>query len=362
MAQEISVIMSVYNAEKYLLESVNSILNQEEVDFQLIIVNDGSTDNSINILSQIEQQDERVLVINQDNMGLAVSLNTAINISTGEYIARMDADDIADSKRLLKQLNFLKENRNTGIVGSYVHVFGDGKTRVWKYPLNNNECDVALLFLNPLAHPAVMFRRSVIDDIGLYDLSFEYDQDYELWARASGSHGISNIPATLLKYRIHNNQMGSVYSKIERVESQKRTQLFLLRGMGLNPSEDDMEDHLLLSNAYRLEFEMVNNYGGLSRTAKWIREIVEMNKMTRRYDDSLLRHRLYLQYNSLCLYMANKGLNVFTDFKITANYLGINTFNLTLWLSCLLKLGRKEHIVIYNQINRIKNFIRNGVN
>lgn len=361
MAQEISVIMSVYNTEKYLLESVNSILNQEEVDFQLIIVNDGSTDNSINILSQIEQRDERVLVINQDNRGLAVSLNTAINISTGEYIARMDADDIADSKRLLKQLNFLKENRNTGIVGSYVHVFGDGKTRVWKYPLNNNECDVALLFFNPLAHPAVMFRRSVVDDIGLYDLSFEYDQDYELWARASGSHGISNIPDILLKYRIHNNQMGSVFSKTERVESQKRTQYHLLKGMGLNPTKDDMEVHLFLSNAYRLEFEMVINYDELVKAAKWITEIVEMNKITKRYGDYVLRNRLYLQYISLCLFMADKGLNVFTYFKVTANYLGMNPFNLTLWLSCLLKFGRKEQILIYNQINRIKKFIKNGI-
>ena len=358
MAQEISVIMSVYNAEKYLLESVTSVLSQEDVDFQLIIVNDGSSDNSINILSLIEEQDERVVVINQDNMGLAASLNTAINISTGEYIARMDADDIADSKRLSKQLNFLKKNRNTGIVGSYVHVFGDGKERVWKYPINNNECDVALLFLNPLAHPAVMFRRSVVDDIGLYDLSFEYDQDYELWARASSSHRISNIPDILLKYRIHNNQMGSVFSKTARIESQKRTQYLLLKGMGLNPSEDDMEVHLLLSNSYRLEFDMVINYDGLVKAAKWITEIVEMNKTTKRYDDYILRNRLHLQYNSLCLFMADKGMNVFTYFKVTSNYLGINPFNLTLWLSCLLKLGRKEHILIYNQINRIKKIIQ----
>jgi hypothetical protein len=149
---------------------------------------------------------------------------------------------------------------------------------------------------------------------------------------------------------------------MERVESQKRTQLFLLRGMGLNPSEDDMEVHLMLSNAYRLEFDMVIDYDRLTKSAHWITKIVEMNNKTKRYDDFALRHRLYLQFHSLCLYMANKGLNVFANFKITANYLGINALNLTLWLSCLLKLGRREHILIYNQINRIKDFIRNGVN
>lgn len=361
MTPTVSVIMSAYNAEKYLLESVNSILRQEGVDFQVIIVNDGSTDNTAGLLEQIKNSDSRVTVINQENKGLASALNTAIQISKGEYIARMDADDIADSKRLAKQLDFLEKFKDVDIVGSYVEAFGDSKVRVWTFPETKEDCDAALLFLNPLAHPAVMFRRRIIADIGYYDLSFNYDQDYELWARASASHGISNINKVLLKYRIHGNQMGSVFSKAERVNSQKRTQLFLLKEMGLNPSKEDMVTHLLLANAYRLEFEFAGNYNTLKRVSLWVKKIAETNRKTKRYNDLALKKRLYTQYHSLCLYMAGEGMSVYSEFRVTANYLGLNTINPTLMISCLLRFGRKNHLVLYNLSNKLKNIIRNVV-
>jgi glycosyltransferase involved in cell wall biosynthesis len=252
MTPLISVIISAYNADKYLLESVNSILKQESANLELIIINDGSTDNTPVLLNQIKESDSRVRIINQENKGLASSLNRGIQISKGDYIARMDADDIAVSSRLSSQLDFLENVKDIDIIGSYVEAFGDSKVRIWAFPETKEDCDAALLFLNPLAHPAVMFRRRILEDIGLYDLSFNYDQDYELWARASASHGISNLKNVLLKYRIHGNQMGSVFSKAERTNSQKRTQLFLLNEMGLTPSDEEMEIHLILANAYRL--------------------------------------------------------------------------------------------------------------
>lgn len=362
MLAEISVIMSAYNAASYLLESITSILNQQGVDLELIIINDGSTDSTSSILDQIEKKDKRVKIVNQENKGLAESLNLAISISKGKYIARMDADDIAHPKRLLVQLNFLNSFKDIDIVGSYVKAFGDSKVRTWKYPLNKSECDVALLFLNPLAHPAVMFRKSVINNIGFYDLSYNYDQDYELWARASHSHGIANIPSNLLNYRIHKDQMGSIFSKSQRVESQKRTQLSLLKIMGLNPSEEDMEIQLILSNAYRLEFEIECSGDLLEKISKWIKEIVEKNNTIKRYNDFALRHRLHTQYHALCLYSASIGLSVFSKYKDTAVYLQVNSFNLPLFISCFLKLGRKEHIAIYNRVNQFKGLLKHVFN
>jgi len=362
MPTEISVIMSVYNAESFLLESINSILNQRGVDFELIIINDGSTDSTNFILDQIEKKDKRVKIVNQENKGLAESLNLAISISKGKYIARMDADDIAHPKRLLVQINFLNSFKDIDIVGSYVKAFGDGKFRTWKYPTYKAECDVALLFLNPLAHPAVMFRKTVINNVGLYDLSYNYDQDYEFWARASNSHGISNISTCLLNYRIHKDQMGSIFSKSQRIESQRRTQLYLLKIMGLNPSEEDMEIQLILSNAYRLEFEIEFSDDLLEKVAKWIREIVGKNNITKRYDNFALRHRLHTQYHALCLYSGNKGLTVFSKYRDTAVYLQVNSLNIILFISCFLKLGRKEHIAIYNRINQFKGLLKNVSN
>lgn len=357
----ISVIMSAYNADKYLLESVNSILNQDFADFELIIVNDGSVDNTAALLKLIEDSDNRVRVISQENRGLASALNTAFQLSTGEYIARMDADDIADSTRLAAQLDFLEKFTDVDIVGSYVEAFGDSKVRVWTFPITKEDCDAALLFLNPLAHPAVMFRRRITTDIGSYDLSFNYDQDYELWARASASHGIANLNKVLLKYRIHRNQMGSVFSKAERTNSQKRTQLFLLNEMGLNPSDADMEIHLMLANAYRLEFEFTGDYNTLKNVSLWVKKIADTNRTTQRYNDLALRKRLYTQYQSLCLYMANNGFNVYKEFKMIGKYLGLNPSNPALMISCLLRIGRTEHLVLYNLSNKFKNIIRNGL-
>ncbi|MBM3400855.1 MAG: glycosyltransferase [Bacteroidetes bacterium] len=361
MTPLISVIMSAYNADKYLLESVASILNQEYANFEFIIVNDGSVDNTSVLLKQIKESDSRVRIIDQENKGLASSLNTAIQISKGEYIARMDADDIANSTRLSTQLEFLNRFKDIDILGSYVEAFGDSKVRVWTFPETKEDCDVALLFLNPLAHPAVMFRRRIIDDTGLYDLSFNYDQDYELWARASASHGISNINKVLLKYRIHGNQMGSVFSKGERTNSQKRTQLFLLNEMGLTVSDEDMEIHLLLANAYRLEFEFAGNYDILKKVSLWIKKITETNRRTNRYNDLALRKRLYTHYHALCLYLADNGFGVYKEYKVIANYLGFNAINLTLMISCLFRSGRKEHLVLYNLSYKLKNIIRNVV-
>lgn len=350
----ISVIMSAYNAEKYLNQSVNSILNQKDVTLELIIINDGSQDKTLSILNDIASTDDRVKIIDKQNEGLSVALNIGIIASKGEYLARMDADDIADLNRLSRQAALLDCNNDIDILGTFVNVFGDGKKRIWKFPVNKEDCKVALLFMNPIAHPTVMFRRKVIENIGLYDKSFSYDQDYEYWARASAQHGISNLSLPLLNYRIHKNQMGSVYSKYERIESQKRTQLFLLNGLGFYPSDEEMELYLKLANCYRLEFDMPVDLLILRKVRFMINKMINANKNTHRYYELALVERCMIQYQSLCLYSAHFGVSVYYEFKKLAESLGQKRKNWLLFSSCILKFGRKEHLFFYNILNRLK--------
>lgn len=220
MKPEISVVLSVFNAEKYLKSCVDSILCQSFHNFELIVINDGSTDNSLNILKQYQENDRRIILVSQSNQGLSSSLNLGIALSKSEICARIDADDVAENSRLQKQFNFLNENPNISVVGSWIKIFGEGCIpRVWKNPLSPSEIYLTLFVKNPLFHPSVMFRKSRVLAAGGYDSSVPYDQDYDLWLRMSkNGDQFANIPQVLMHYRIHKEQMGAIFQPNTRID------------------------------------------------------------------------------------------------------------------------------------------------
>lgn len=199
---KISVIMSVYNCEKYLKQSVDSILNQSYKDFEFIIINDGSTDRSREILESYK--DDRIRLFNNKNKGLTKSLNEAIRYSNGKYIARMDADDISLPERFKKEINFLDSNRDIVMCGTWADFIDEnGKLlREFKRPVTDKEIKREIIFHNPFIHPSVMMRKTVFNEIGFYDESFRYAQDYELWTRIVTKFKTANIPEKLLEYRL----------------------------------------------------------------------------------------------------------------------------------------------------------------
>lgn len=218
----VSVILPVYNAEKFILESVNSILSQTFSDFELIIVNDGSTDNSQSVLEKIS--DPRVILINQENAGLAASLNRGLSIAKGEYIARQDNDDISFSQRLEKQVNFLKSNKHIDLVGTWAEIIsekGQATGRFHKHPSDPVGLKFHLLFNNPFVHSSVMFRGDVIAKTGNYSTDPSIFEDYNLWSRMARITGISNLPEVLLKYReVHSGMSKSATDYDARVKKQ----------------------------------------------------------------------------------------------------------------------------------------------
>lgn len=207
----ISVILPVYNGERYLPEAVESILSQTFSNFEFIIINDGSTDNTGPILDQYQQQDARIKLCTQANQGLIASLNTGCSMSRGRYIARMDADDISLPERFERQVEFMEEHKDIGILGSRVDfIDADGKyQKTWQLPLRPAVVRWSLLFGCVVAHPSVLMRNEVIAELGYYRMQALHIEDYDLWTRALAITNIANLPEVLVKRRTWNKNVTS---------------------------------------------------------------------------------------------------------------------------------------------------------
>ena len=220
---QVSILMPVYNAKNYLKESIESILNQTFSNFEFIIIDDASNDGSLVIIDFYKQRDSRIKVFsNPCNLGIIDNLNKGIqNIST-DYIARMDADDIAFPDRIEQQIKFLEENPNISVLGTNM-IQIDHNSKIIKPIILSSESLLIkwnLFFWNPIAHPTVMIRSSLIEDIGGYNKNFLHIEDYELWLRASEKYDFYNLNKVLLYYRVHSTNI-SVSFENEQIESFK---------------------------------------------------------------------------------------------------------------------------------------------
>lgn len=204
----ISVIMSVYNAEKYLVKAIKSTLTQSLGDFEFIIIDDNSQDKSADIISEFAQKDQRIKYIkNKENRGLTYSLNKALGLTQGNYIARMDADDISHPNRLERQYGYLQNNQEISLVGTTAYNIDENGEVISErnVPLTYENIKEKIKMVNPIIHPSVMFKKEDILAIGGYNEKFKKVQDYELWFRiiANGLK-VENLEDRLLYYRVNN--------------------------------------------------------------------------------------------------------------------------------------------------------------
>ena len=197
-----SVIMSVYNGEQFLKQAIESILVQTLPNFEFIIINDGSTDRTGEILEHFI--DRRIVRINQDHSGLTRALNRGLLAARGDYIARIDADDMAQPDRLEKQLSFLRNNPDVMLAGSNCHNIDSNGTilSTTDFPCENAHIKWRLLFHNCIPHSSVMFCKDEIMKLGGYDNAITCAQDYDLWLRVAEKYGIANLKEPLALYRI----------------------------------------------------------------------------------------------------------------------------------------------------------------
>lgn len=237
---KISVVMPVYNAEKYLKEAIDSILNQTFTNFEFIIINDGSTDCSEEIVKSYT--DSRIVYLkNNGNKGLVYTLNRGLNLARGEYIARMDSDDIAMPDRFRKQVAYLDKNSRVGICAMGIEYFGEMSGKRY-FSDRSEEISVDLMFQCALCHPTVMIRKSMlINNCLAYDPSYEKAEDYRLWCQAITKLEIVTLKEVGVKYRIHKNQVTQKFNSIQ-MEASNRVRTEYLKDLEITVSEEEMVD------------------------------------------------------------------------------------------------------------------------
>ena len=201
----VSVVMPAYNAEKYISEAIESILGQTFENFELIIIDDGSTDDTLRIINKYSQADERIAVLKNDrNLGVSRTTNKGIEVARGKYIAIMNADDVSLPERLEKEFRFLEENPEVGIVGGTMLVVSAGGRVLGdrRYYIRDEEIRKHIFRFSPFSHPTVMIRKAVLEKSGLYDPYYKSAGDYELYFRIGMHAKFANLKDRLVRYRI----------------------------------------------------------------------------------------------------------------------------------------------------------------
>lgn len=200
---KLTVILPVYNGQEYLAEAIESVLSQSFSDFEMIVINDGSSDDSGEIINKFD--DSRIRYFEQSNKGLAATLNRGISLAKGEYVARQDQDDVCLPSRFEKQVAFLDANPDVGMVGTAAEIWvGNERTnRCMKHPVDDATLTFGLLFDNHFVHSSVTLRRAVFATVGGYseDSSRQPPEDYELWSRVMRTYKLANLPDVLMVYR-----------------------------------------------------------------------------------------------------------------------------------------------------------------
>lgn len=278
---KVSVIMPAYNAEKYIREAIDSILDQTFRDFEFIIINDCSTDRTEEII--LSYDDPRIIYLkNEKNLGVAETLNRGIEIARGEYIARMDADDISLPERFEKQADCLDSHEEIAVLGSNLELFtGDTILEIRCPSSNTEQMKVDLLFFCGLAHPSVMMRTAVIREFGGYDLAYEGLEDYELWCRVIEKYEITTLPEVLFRYRVHDTQVTRNPSPVfgSRMRRLKYRQLSQL---GINPES--------LEGCAFLSYCLGDKVEALTDLSRFFELVLQKNEFIHIYESNILRN------------------------------------------------------------------------
>jgi glycosyltransferase involved in cell wall biosynthesis len=274
--------MPVYNGEKYLKEAIESILCQTFKNFEFLIINDASTDSTEDII--FSYKDERIVYIkNEKNLKLVKSLNKGIDIARGKFIARMDADDISYPHRLETQIEYLMQNNDCAMVGSWAEVINE-QGEIFKYrepPTDYKELKAQLFFYNRIVHSSVMGKAEVFREFK-YDEKFLDAEDYYLWTLITEKYKFYNLDQYLLKYRLHDCNVSELNSDNQKESFKKVVELQISR-LGIKIERDRLMQHFLIFYPHypnKNYFKKIN----YRRAFDWLNLLRETNHTCQRYD------------------------------------------------------------------------------
>lgn len=307
----ISVVLPVYNCALYIENAINSILNQTIQDFEIIIIDDYSVDETVKIIQSIK--DSRIrLIIKEQNRGLIESLNIGIKEARGKYIARMDGDDISLPDRFEKQLKVLESSSEIKVCGCWLERFGN-EEKIIKHKEYHDEIVAHLLLSCSMSMGAVMFDRIAFEGY-TFDENKKHVEDYDFWARVAWSGKFYNIQEVLYYYRSHDTQVTKLYNNIQR-QGDIGIKLFLFKKLNYNTKKfsDEMITKMLLLNSFihLKEFKLF---------LKWLNELILLNRKSKIYAPDELKKVLKIIKRSFLfsLYFKDTSIGITKKWRIKA--------------------------------------------
>jgi glycosyltransferase involved in cell wall biosynthesis len=306
---KVSVILPVHNGMPYLPEAVQSIRAQSSRDWELILIEDGSQDETASYIEALE--DDRIRIhTNPAQMGLAASINKGFALAKGEYIARMDADDVAEPQRLERQIRYFENHREVAICGTWARTFGARKDQEWRYPERDADIKAEMLFASVIVHSSAMFRRSAIAELGIrYDESLEAAQDYALWVEYQDQVGFANVPEFLMRYRIHAEQVGKrIGARQQEVAEQVREKQLSHLGIDANSIEKTLHHRIA-----RWDFD--DSVSSLKPIESWLLRNINANTASNYFDAGALGRAVERRWWNACRRLARMGRAAWTQYR-----------------------------------------------
>jgi glycosyltransferase involved in cell wall biosynthesis len=294
----VSVVIPAFNCENFVSETLESVRNQTMRDWEIIIVDDSSSDKGVEVIERFIASESRTikLVKNKYGKGVAGSLNTAIELAEGKYLARLDADDICKNDRFEKQIRYLDEN-NLDICGSAIEFFDSAKGK-FAYPISDEAIRSKILIENPFAHPSVMFSIGKLSKSEIvYDEKFKGLEDVDLWSRLMQNKEFifGNHPEALLRYRVHQLQKSRTDSRTVVRSDMEQVIARLLSRLDIQLSEREMQ--MYIGNWYE---QPLKNMSELTEFKKLLEKIYKANISKKSFNDEFLREYLCVYWFKSC--------------------------------------------------------------
>jgi glycosyltransferase involved in cell wall biosynthesis len=289
----VSVILPCYNAEAYIMAAIQSILEQTYTNFELIIIDDESTDKTVEVIQTIN--DSRIQLIQKPkNTGYTDSLNMGLSIASGKYIARMDADDISEPNRLEKQVDHLETHPDCILCGCWITLIP--QNTIHTYPVEHDAIVEELFSRNSFAHPGVMMRKSIIDAHTLrYDRTFEPTEDYELWTRMMVLGKLYTIPEVLLRYRTHEQQISNYKATLQK-QNRLRVRMQLLQTLTTQP----LLANLLEETIYESGKNNAARIAELDKRLNLLNNLLVQNQSQQCYPEKPFANYIHTMQETLC--------------------------------------------------------------
>lgn len=302
----VSVLMPTYNVAPYLSQTIASIQAQTLADFELIAVNDGSTDASLDILTQYAQRDQRIRIHTiQSNQGIAHTRNQCLELATGKYLIWMDSDDLAVRNRFEKLVALMEAKPVVCACGSWLKTFGDGPSHIWRYPTDDGSLRSLMLFHSPFGSASPIVRRAVVEQANLrFDPAFRVAEDYEFWTRLADHGQFAVIPEPLYLYRLHGTQFTAIYNP-DLHHLSRQVQLKYFQQMGIEPGEDEWSLHLTIAFATVPDDLRTREF--VDNTEQWLLKLQVANRAARVFPDLAFSNILAERWFVVCRQHAQLG-------------------------------------------------------